>query len=44
VFVRNPELELEMEIIRVPGKYEVEVQGLDDNENDDGTDTQTEEG
>ena len=40
VFVRNPELELEMEIIRVPGRYEVEVQGLDDND-DDGSDTQT---
>ena len=44
VFVRNPELELEMEIIRVPGRYEVEVQGLDDHEDEDGTDTQTEEG
>lgn len=43
VFVRNPELELEMEIIRVPGRYEVEVQGLDDNENDDGTDSETSE-
>ena len=43
VFVRNPELELEMEIIRVPGRYEVEVQGLDDNEDDDGTERETEE-
>jgi hypothetical protein len=42
VFVRNPELELEMEIIRVPGRYEVEVQGLDDND-DDGSDTETTE-
>lgn len=41
VFVRNPELELEMEIIRVPGRYEVEVQGLDDHEDDDGSDTKT---
>lgn len=44
VFVRNPELELEIEIIRVPGRYEVEVQGLDDSEDVDGTDAETEEG
>lgn len=43
VFVRNPEIELEIEIIRVPGRYEVEVQGLDDHEDDNGSDAETTE-
>jgi hypothetical protein len=35
VFVRNPEIELEIEIIRLPGRYDVEVQGLDDSDETD---------
>jgi hypothetical protein len=30
LFVRNPHLELEFEICRLPGSYEIEVQGLED--------------
>jgi hypothetical protein len=39
VYVRNPQLELDIEIIRHSGKYAVEVLGLEEEEDDDDEET-----